>query len=191
MSDIPAIQPLEDDAWDDWLQAVFAGISGLPDDLVRPRWQIEPPNRPEIDVDWLALGVTSKRNDFTPYILHVDEGEGYDALQEHEIDEVLCSFYGPNCERHASYLRRGFFLDQNRAVCRKSGVGLVEIQDIRSAPEYVNERWWNRMDMNVILRREIRLNYPVRTILRAQGLISANDPGRRIVTKEIDTGFIP
>jgi hypothetical protein len=191
MSD-PVRLPLEDDDWDNWLHDVFTGICGLPSDMVRPRWQPEPPNRPEIDEDWLAFGVIRKRNDFTPHIEHVDEGDGYDALQEHEINEVLCSFYGPHSEQYASYLRRGFYIDQNRAACRAAAVGLVEIQDIQSAPEYFANRWWPRNDMSVILRREIRLNYPVRTILRAQGIISAQPPGdKRIVPNDFDTGFIP
>jgi hypothetical protein len=100
----------------------------------------------------------------------------------------MCSFYGPNSERYASYLRRGFFIDQNRAACRAAHVGLVDIEEIRSAPEYFNRRWWPRHDMNVLLRREIRIDYPVRTLLQSHGLIYANSFGEeRIVEKDWDT----
>lgn len=167
----PLNDPPQDDAFGNWLHDVFAGITGLPGDMVRPRWQPEPPNRPEFGVDWMAAGVSERKFDFTPFIGHRDQGDGHDVLQEHEVLTIRCSFYGPSCERYASYLRRGFFVDQNRAECRKAGVGLVDIDAQLSMPEFMEQRWWPRTDLNVILRREIRMDYPVLTILRAMGPI--------------------
>jgi hypothetical protein len=187
----PAPQPPYSDEWEDFLHDVIAGITGLDASLVRPRWQPEPPNLPDFDTDWMAFGVTQTDGDFTPYITHVDEGEGYDALQEHEVATILCSFYGPNCSRYASYLRRGIYIDQNRYALRSNAVGLVEVTGFTAAPELIRERWLDRVDISLILRREVRYDYAIRTIVRAQGRILANDQGRRVITNDFDTGFIP
>jgi hypothetical protein len=191
----PSPQPLEDQDWDNFLHDMLSGITGLDATLVRPRWQPEPPNMPDFGTDWLGFGVVNVDLDFCPATIHVSTStDEYEALQEHEIDTVLCSFYGPNCGRYASYLRRGLFLDQNRAIFRANAVGLVEITSFVAAPELVRERWFDRTDTNVILRREIRFDYSVRTITRAYGTIKANRPlGSRTVIDGhgFDTGFIP
>ena len=191
----PSPHPLYDDEWDNFLHDMIAGITGLESTLIRPRWQPEPPNMPDFNVDWVGFGVMSTEVDFCPAIVHVDTGtDEYDALQEHEIDTVLCSFYGLNCSRYASYLRRGLFLDQNRAIFRANAVGLVEVSAFTAAPELYKERWLDRIDTNVLLRREIRFDYSVRTIQRAYGTIKANRPldSRTVIDgKGFDTGFIP
>src|SRR5215472_15859820 len=49
---------LQDDQWDDFLHDVLAGVSGLDPTMVRPRWQVVPPNVPDFKTDWLAFGIT-------------------------------------------------------------------------------------------------------------------------------------
>jgi hypothetical protein len=186
-------QPIDDDKYDDFLQALVAGVTGMDPTMVRPRWQNEPPNLPDLNSDWVAVGVTETRVDPNPWIGHSDAGEGDDLLQEHEISVVLCTFYGPNAGLYASYLRRGLYVWQNRAVLRANAVGLVETTELARVPEIIQNIWINRIDVNLILRREIRYNYPVRTLLRAQGEIIAQPPGdgTRTITDDFDTGFIP
>jgi hypothetical protein len=188
----PSPHPLDDENWEDFLHDVIAGVTGLDPTLVRPRWQLEPPNMPDFHTDWVAFGVTDTQIDFAPAIIHIDEGEGRDLLQEHEMDTVLCSFYGPNAMRYCSYLRRGLFIWQNRAMLRANAVGLVEVGTFTHAPELIREQWHNRIDTSVVMRREIRYDYNVRNIVRAQVDMNTNPPGEtRILNRDIDTGFVP
>jgi len=186
-------QPAVDDAWENFLHDVIAGITGLDPMLVRPRWQPEPPDMPDFDVDWMAFGITDAQFDFEPALIQYDDGNsghGQELLQEHEVDTVMCSFYGPNGGRYASYLRRGLFIWQNRAVLRANACGIVEIATTNRAPEYIREQWLNRIDMNVILRREIRYLYNVNNIVRAVGTMIGNGPDYTIEV-DIDTDNVP
>jgi len=176
---------LQDDQWDDFLHDVLAGVSGLDPTMVRPRWQVVPPNVPDFKTDWLAFGITETTPDWDPVIYHYDDPSGgYDLLQDHETVVLACIFYGPHCEAYASILRRGLFLDQNRAVFRANSVALVECGPFTHAPELVKQQWLPRVDMNITLRRAVRYHYNVKTILRSEGTISANRPGDDPTTVE-------
>jgi len=185
---VPGPNPPQDDTWEDFLHDVFAGVTGLDPTLVRPRWQEEPPLRPDISVNWMAFGTTNTRTDPRPVFIHIGEGEGYDALQEMEESEILCSFYGPNNEYYQSLCRRGLWVEQNLAVFRLNAVALVDTTGFTRAAELVKERWWPRTDMTVTIRREIRYNYNVLNLLRAQVDLNAQPPGEtRLLNREIDT----
>lgn len=174
----PGPAPLQDDAWEDFLHDVFAGVTGLDPTLVRPRWQQEPPLRPDIGVNWMAFGIQNTRTDFMPVFYHIDDGaNGYDAMQEMEELDILCSFYGPNNEQLQSICRRGLMVDQNRAVLRANAVGMVGTTGFTRAAELLFDVWWPRTDMTVTLRREVRYNYNVLNLLAAQVHIGANPPG--------------
>lgn len=191
--------PSEDDAWDNFLHNLFAGVTNLPKGLVRPRWQVEPPVRPNIDINWLAFGVSEANELWRPSVTHFPgtaaadgtqaspSGDGFSLLQQHETSTVLCIFYGPHANALAGLLRDGLFIDQNQAVLRANGVAVVECGPRLRAPELFNQQWLNRVDMNVVFRREIRRVYPVLNLLQAQGTISANDPGARTVEDQFDT----
>lgn len=188
-------QPSHDVSWEDFLHDIIAGITGLDPTLVRPRWQPEPPDMPDLGVNWVAFGVTESQVDFEPWVGHNDAGNGglgQDILQEHQVDTVMCSFYGPHAGRYASYLRRGFYIEQNRAVLRANAAGLVEVTALNRSPEYIRNQWLDRVDTNVIIRREIRFNYDVCTLIQATGLITANPPfnSTRILTTDFDTDEI-
>jgi hypothetical protein len=186
----PGPSPLDDDAWEDFLHDVFAGITGLSPTLVRPAWQEEPPLRPDYTVDWMAFGTIATRTDFAPVTYHIDDGgDGYDALQEMEELDIRCSFYGPNAEKMQSYLRRGLYVDQNQSVFRANAVGMVSTTGFTRAAEFFKERWWPRSDMTVTLRREVRYNYNVLNLLGAKGTITAQPPGRfDVIHDDFDTG---
>src|SRR5215471_2036708 len=140
----PGPNPLTDDPWEDFLHDIVAGITGLPDQMVRPRYQEEPPLRPDIHENWVAFGQMNTESDFAPVFYHISDGEGYDALQQMEKATILCSFYGPQNERYCNYLQRGLWVDQNHAVMRANGVGLVEVSGKTRAAELVKQRWWPR-----------------------------------------------
>lgn len=178
------------DPFDNFMQEVVSGITGIDPTLVRPRWQPQPPVTPAVGVNWCAIGVTSVIADWNPWVWHVDDPNGgYDVLRRHERVSLLASFYGPQSEMYAGWLRDGLFIDQNLAVFRANAVGLIEVDDIVRTAELFREQFRQRSDLNVILKREVRRNYQVKSLLRAMGTIIGNAPwgSTRTVTKEFDT----
>lgn len=150
------------------VQALVAGVTGLPGDRVRPRWQPTQPRMPEITVDWCAVGVTVTDTERgTAYINHDGTAEGHDDLVRHEQLEVLASFYGPSAVRNAALLRDGLQIAQNRAALDTQGMAFVEAGPVRTVPELVNEQWLRRCDLSLTLRRVVRREYPVLNILSA------------------------
>ena len=183
----PPEQPpvLNDDAWEDFLHDTFAGITGLDPTLVRPRWQEEPPLRPDIGVNWMAFGTTATRTDPYPAIFHIGTNDGYDAMQEMEELDILCSFYGPNNEQYQSIFQRGLYVEQNLANFRANAVGLVGTTGFTRAAELVKDRYWPRTDVTVTVRREVRYNYNVLNLLGANVNIKAQPPGEtRILERD-------
>jgi len=188
----PPDGPLTDDLWENFLHDLIAGVTGLDNTLVRPRWQTEPPLRPDIGVNWVAFGVTNTQADYAPVFYHIDDGVvGYDALQQMEEHTIMCSFYGPAGEKYCSYFQRGLWVDQNQASMRANAVGLVSVGGQTRAAELVKERWWPRTDVQFILRREVRYNYNVLNLLQAQVDIKANSVGETRIIEETVTTPLP
>ena len=100
---------------------------------------------------------------------------------------LLVSFYGPHATRNATLLRSGLFIEQNLAELRRANVGLVEVQAFQNVPELFRQQWVDRVDLPVVLRREIRFDYPVLNLLAATGMITGNAPGNHNVVTEFDT----
>lgn len=149
------------------LQGVASGITGLPGDLVRPRWQPTQPRMPEIGTDWCAIGVVEILPDNNPAVMHDATGEGHDDLIRHEDLFIMASFYGPHAARNAAILRDGLYVAQNREPLDAAGIGLVTTDTVRMVPALVNEQWQRRADISIILRRIVRRSYPVLNIVSA------------------------
>lgn len=171
----PAPQPLEDAALDAFLQALVAGITGLPGPMVRPRWQPEPPDYPT--GNWCAVGVSDMGHEAGyAAVIHdgaANGGKGQDDLQEHETMDVLCSFYGPNARTYARLLRSGLMIGQNREPLFLARMGLVQVSDLRAVPSLRKQQWRYRMDVNVLIRRAINLDYAVLNLLASTGTLNA------------------
>jgi hypothetical protein len=168
--------PLEDDALDDFLGDVVAAIVGLDRDTrVRPRWQLDPPNPPARNVDWAAVGVPNRpRRDTFPVIQHdgaAAAGAGADILIRNEDIELLVTFYGPHCQANATLLADGIFVAQNREALATAGIKLVSAGEPTKAPELLKGLWYPRCDLAIVLRREVRREYPVLNLLSAAGEI--------------------
>lgn len=154
---------LQDDALEDFLQLWVVSITGLPKEMVRPRWQPEPANIPNFGVDWCAFGITDQLSDtFAAELpLNLDVGT---EMRLHEKLTCLASFYGPNAGKFVMLFRDGMQLDQNREYLTLQGMGLVEASDVINVPELVKERWLKRKDLQVIIKRQIVREYAVPTI---------------------------
>ncbi len=185
------------------LQPVLAGITGLSGDLVRRSWQIDPPPSPAATVDWLAFGVVRTVGDSDPYFEQVaapveadpeadppveaDPDRTVAEMRRHEELDVLCTFYGPNGQGLAARLRDGLNLAQNRDDLEAEGITVVSAEEPVHAPELENQRWVERWDVTLTLRREIVRRYPVLHLVRAQGQMTGNRVTES-VTGEFDTG---
>lgn len=166
--------PLEDAALDAVFQQMIVGLTGLPGNMVRPRWQTTVPKQPEPSTNWCAIGVTNSEADANPAMIHNGAGEGSDTLQRNEILTVLASFYGPNASANAAQARDGIFVSQNNAMLGTYSMGLVSVGPKRPAPELVNQQWIRRYDFEIRVRREIIRTYNVLNILSADGTVDAD-----------------
>ncbi len=165
--------PAEDDALDNLLQELVAGVTGLSGDLVRPRWQPTVPKQPEPSVNWCAFGIPEQENDAGPAIQHDPAGDGHDEYQRHQDIRLLCTFYGPAAKGYAQRLADGLTIPQNREQLGLNDMAFVSAGEIRAAPDYVNQQWVRRYDLAVTLRRKITRTYPVLNLLSAAGNIEA------------------
>ncbi|NSX05089.1 phage neck terminator protein [Cupriavidus gilardii] len=168
LAPVAASPPLEDDALDDLLQEMVAGITGLPPTMVRPRWQPTVPKQPEPSVNWCALGITAQENDAGPAIQHDPTGDGSDVYQRHQEIELLCTFYGPGAKGYAQRLVDGLAIPQNSEQLGLNDMKFVSVGTIRAAPDFVNQQWIRRYDVTVALRRKITRTYPVLNLMSAQ-----------------------
>lgn len=156
-----------------FLGAFIVGVSGLPAEYVRPAWQPNPAPVPGIDVDWAAFGITNRRADSDPYIEQNADGPESTLSRQEDLD-ILVTFYGPNCLDRAAQFRDGTDLTQNTESLFLSGMGIADISDIVHAPELVNERWFDRCDLTITIRREIKREYRILNFVSAYGEIDAN-----------------
>lgn len=166
--------PLEDAVLDDFMHDLVAGVTGIDNKLVMPRWQEEPPNLPPKGTDWCAFGIPTRRTDTYPVISHDPSaagGEGADVLVRHEELDLLCSFYGPNNQGNATKLRDGMGIAQNREPLLAAGMGLVSVGEPTKAPELIKNTWVGRSDLTVVIKRAISREYPVRNVVSAEGTI--------------------
>jgi hypothetical protein len=170
--------PPEDADLDAIFQKLIVGITGLPGNMVRPRWQPTLPKQPEPATNWCAIGVTDIEHDANSYEQHNPAGDGSDTFIRHEILSVLCSFYGVNALNYAAQARDGMYVAQNNSTLDQFEMGLVEVGSIRTAPELINQQWVRRFDLSMRIRRRIVRTYPILTILSAD---ATADSGTRTI----------
>lgn len=150
-----------------FLQTMVAGVTGLTGDKVRQSWQQNPPPVPGIDVDWCGVGIAAQRADANGSVEQLVAGNV--RFTRYEELEVMCSFYGPGCLDYAGRLRDGLQISQNREALFLAGMGFVACDDLLHTPELVNDRYYDRADLTVHLRREVRREYAILSFVSAYG----------------------
>jgi hypothetical protein len=157
--------PLQGQSFEDFIQEVFVGISGIDPTLVRPRFQTEGINLPPAGTTWASFGASEYNPD--TFAVTDWDGEHIGELQRNEEVIFLCSFYGPNNADKMSQLRDGLQVEQNRAVLLANKMTVVETGKGLRAPSLVKEKWLDRVDMEVKIRRLIQRSYPILSLLSA------------------------
>lgn len=159
--------PLDDQALDHYFHDVFTAILGFDATLIRPRWQTDPANMPANGVNWIAQGITTRRDDHVASQILSADGLSTTVSRNQELDNLV-SFYGPGASGVQAMLRDGLSLDQNREVMNQIGLVLVRVGDPRNASMQINERWVKRIDCIITFRRLISRVYSVQSLLSAQ-----------------------
>lgn len=184
--------PIDDEEMGRRLSNLVSGVSGIPGNLVRPRWQKNPPPIPDEDTDWVAVGVTSYPSlNGTPPMLHHQEQEGFTVALDGGPVNALASFYGPNCAGLARLCRVGLWVNQNWEQLEPIGLSLTDVGDVTVTAELVNETWLRRADVPIFLAQSIERTYAILNILSAQGLVHTSSPSGHEVDVEFDTNNIP
>lgn len=176
--------PAEDADLDSIFQQLMVGLTGLPGNMVRPRWQATVPKQPEPAVNWCAIGVTGIEHDANSYELHDPTGSGSDTFIRHEVISVLCSFYGANALSNATQARDGMYVAQNNSTLDQYEMGLVEVGSIVTAPDLVNQQWVRRFDLTMRIRRRVVRTYPILTILSAQASVDSGPRTESIIVDQ-------
>lgn len=170
--------PADDLDLDTIIGTLIAGVTGLPGDMVRPRWQETQPRVPDVTETWVAVGVTATMADDTPSQIHHSEGDGYTILRTFYRLSVLASFYGPKGDAYAKLVRDSFYIGQNREAMRAAGLNLVDFDTIRRVPEIKATQTLRRSDLPFRLSQSIERRYEIRNILQAAGTIRADAAGK-------------
>lgn len=159
-------------ALEDLFQRVIVGVTGLPGALVRPKFQDEPPNLPDFNVNWAAFSVFVEPVLANAYKTLVDDLVY--TVQGTEVLQVMVSFYGPNFQEFERSWRDGIQLGQNRDELTAADIAFIEFADPATVPVLLKQKWVKKVDVRGTFHRWATRTYEVRTLLSANGTINAD-----------------
>ena len=171
-------------SFEDFLQTVFVGVSGLPGDLVRPKWQIDPPPNPPIETNWLAIALAEDDADTFAYS-SVDQNGNNQFMRMEEL-AVQCTFNGPSSHELMRVVRDGLQLGQNREALKSVKMDFVSTTKGVRVPDLLNERWVNRWEMTCYLRREDLRVYPILNFVSGSGTVILNNQGGGVTSIPVE-----
>lgn len=161
------VLPAEDADFDQLLQPVIVGITGLDPTLVRRKWQEVLPPDPDRTVNWCAFGALNEDADTNPTLIHDgadDNGQGTSTSLRTEQFEVMVSFYGPASSSYATALRDGFGISQNREAMRARGLAYVATDRITRVADLRGDAFIRRADLVFRCRRVAIRTYAIRNV---------------------------
>lgn len=147
-------------------QQVIVGITGLPTNSVRRRWQPNPPAQPGFETNWVAFSVTLISSDFDTYSKHdpTAAANGAERIYRDEMLELYASFYGPDNQSYLATFRDGLNIAQNRWVLKSLGIGLRDLGQPQYVPALFKETNVLRTDIKMKFTRRIERVYPIREV---------------------------
>ena len=159
----PVTPPLDGQALNQFLQQWIVGISGLPGNLVRPAPQSEPPDVPDFGTCWAAYRYEEMPGDIYPYV--DQQADGSWQLQRHEELHLRISFYddGVNGQAQATMrlFRDGTAVPQNLEILTLNNMAFSSCGAPVPVPSLLKQRWLYRVDLPLVIRRQIIRMYPV------------------------------
>lgn len=155
------------------LQALVVGITGLDPKLVRPRWQPEPPNQPDFEENWAAIGEINRTRDTFAAVTH-DGASAKDTVLRNQVIEILASFYGPDANAYSELFVEGVQLAQNREQLRNNGFGFMSAGDSTIVPALLKERWVMGVDTPFRIRREQVYTYSVPNVTEVDSFLKTD-----------------
>lgn len=172
--------PEDDDALSSIMHDLVVGMTGLDTNLVRPRWQPQPPTMPPANVNWAAIGVTTFDTVYYwPEMRHFDD---YSVQYEQQTLDVIATFYGPGSGSLASLFRSGLTVRQNLEVLGTFGIKLHRLGGISRVPELINTQYIPRSDVTFYLIRELTRTYAIRNVIEAAPTLTS-DTGYSVVAE--------
>lgn len=160
--------PLNDLALEDLFQQVVVSLTGLPGNLVRPRWQPNPPNQPSAETDWIAIGVSHGETQWDAYQRFEPLPEpGSYIVEGTEVLRANVSFYGPNNEAVKNRLLFGLQVSQNRDALEVQKIKYQGAGSPVNLPALLKEYWTLRVDVTLNFTRWVTRTYPIKTLQRA------------------------
>ena len=155
----PSGSVAHDDDLEDIFHFLITGITSLDENLVRPRWQQEPPPMPAIGVNWCAFAVKSTKAS-NPYFEQSDES--MDSIS-HERLELMLSFYGSNGQSIANIFKDGLAIPQNIDQVKDQQIKYVGCGEVIAAPDFLNQQFVRRFDLVATFTRKTKRTYAVKT----------------------------
>ena len=143
-----------------FFQAFIKGVTGLAGSMIRPRFQEKPLPVPAVGVDWVAFGIRTQRPDDGPYFEQHDENA---TSIRHEVIDMALSFYGNHGQHFAKLFVDSTAIPQNVNQLKPHKIKLIEVGDVLTAPDLVNEQYVHRFDVTATFRRKTERTYPIKT----------------------------
>lgn len=165
----------------DALRRFVSELTGIPLTLVRKRWLPQGGTHPAMDADWCSVGIETVRSWATPESYRVrgdleKPATGYDKKVTHQSLGVSVWFHGPNSHVYADTLREGAYLSQNNDALKAAGLTVQGVADeIRHLPDFINEQWVDRYEVNLTVGRAVVRTYGIRSLARVGDVIIKTD----------------
>jgi hypothetical protein len=172
-----------------FLQTVVVGISGLPGNMVRPKWQVAPPKQPDLDVNWIGMGVDASTPNANAYLTEDNSGLSFTSQRIERLDIGL-SIYGPSALSIYGLIRDGFQIPNNLFQLYNAAMGFIEVTVGQHVPDLVNERFINRVVTTVSLVRLVQRFYGVPSIVAAGHFNIELGEGSAYMSTGVTTGIV-